>query len=239
MNAPASLRNPITPWENEIWTPDPALFKGETVFCVASGPSFTQGVADKLKGHRVIAVNSSAKLLPFADVLYFTDSGWYEMNRDFVKAWPGLIVSMSRAAKRELDDPKINFSGTPRVLRVRGIGAPPFPPRQNGKAMFPPLGSEGVQQGRNSGNTAVGVAIALGASRVALVGFDCRVVNGREHCHDEYLTLARDLELYNSEFLRAFDGWNEAALASDVGIINCTPGSAIKEFPFVELEEVL
>lgn len=243
MNAPANLRNPITPWENEIWTPEP-IFKGETVFCLASGPSLTQQTADKLKGCRVIVVNSSCLLAPWADILYFTDSGWYDgefedgsKRRDFVRDFPGLVVSMARLAKRELDDPVFRRP-VPRVLRIKGHGAPPYPPRWQGKPGFPPLGHREVQQGRNSGNTAVSLAIALGAVRVVLVGYDCRLVNGREHHHDEYKG-PRDLSLYDNEFKRAFDGWNEAALASGVEIVNCTPGSAITEFPFADLDEVL
>jgi hypothetical protein len=231
------LSNPIKPWEEIIWKPEP-IFNRESVFVVASGPSLTQEIANKLGGRRVIAVNSSAKLLPFADVLYFTDSGWYDTNREFVKAWPGLIVSMSRQAKRELDDPAVN-PGPPRVLRVKGIGDPNWPPRLPGmpkRLGFPPLGT--LWQGRNSGNTAVSLAIAMGATRVYLVAFDCRVVNGREHFHSEYKG-PRDLSLYDNEFKVAFNGWNEAALNSGVEIFNCTDGSAITEFPFIDLEDLL
>jgi hypothetical protein len=240
----AALENPIKPWENVIWTPEP-LFKSETVFCVASGPSLTQEIADKLKGRRVIVVNSSCHFAPWADVLYFTDSGWYDTHKGIVRDWPGLVVSMSRQAKRELDDPAVNTNSTPRVLRVKGYGDPSFPPRvrpPDGSLPkvpgFPPLGSPEIQQGRNSGNTAVSLAIALGAARVCLIGYDCRVVNGREHCHNDYKG-PRDLSLYENEFQKAFNGWNEAALASCVEILNCTHGSAITEFPFADLDEVL
>lgn len=236
MSAVVDLRNPITPWENEYWTPEP-LFKGETVFCVASGPSLTQEIADKLRGRRVIAVNSSCRFLPWADVLFFTDSGWYAERKELVRDWPGLVISMSRRAKRELDDPAMGRA-VPRVLRVKGVGDPNWPPRRLGVPCFPPLGSHEIQQGRNSGNTAVSLAIALGAACVPLVAYDCRLINGREHCHDEYKG-PRDLSLYDNEFKKAFNGWNEAALASGVKIINCTPGSAIMQFPFADLDEVL
>lgn len=244
MNAP-NLQNPIQPWENDYWTPEP-LFKGQTVFVVASGPSLTQEIAGRLKGRRVIVVNSSCTLMRWSDVhpldaplLYFTDSGWYADRRELVANWPGLVVSMARLAARELNAPGVpTYCGRPRILRVKGIGAPPFPPRVGGRPGFPPLGSPGVQQGRNSGNTAVALAIAMGAARVGLVGFDCRVVAGREHFHSEY-TGPRDLSLYDNEFKVAFDGWNEAAINSGVEILNLTDGSAITEFPFADLDEVL
>lgn len=242
MNAP-DLRNPIKPWENVLWTPEP-IFNGDTVFCMASGPSLTQEIADKVKGRRVIVINSSCHFAPWASVLYFTDSGWYASHKEIVRDWPGLVISMSRQAKRELDDP-VHQRSAPRVLRVKGCGDPDAPPRVRVAdgilpkvPGFPRLGSPEIQQGRNSGNTAVSLAIALGAARVVLLGYDCRVVNGREHCHNDYKG-PRDLSLYDNEFLRAFNGWNEAALASGVEILNCTPGSAITEFPFADLEDIL
>jgi hypothetical protein len=139
---------------------------------------------------------------------------------------------MSPRAKRELPD---------MVRRVKGIGDPSFPPRQCGRPSFPTLGSDGVQQGRNSGNTAVAVAIAMGASRVLLVGYDCRLVNGQEHFHtDESIYQGkRDLGLYDKEYRLAFRGWRDAAINSGVEILNCTPGSAIEEFPFADLDEAL
>jgi hypothetical protein len=246
------LHNPTRPWEFDFWTPQP-LFNGETVFCLASGPSLTKEDADKLKGRRVIVVNSSYLFAPWADVLFFTDNGWYEKHKDLVRDWPGLVVTMSKQAKRELDDPALKRT-TPRILRVKGCGDPDAQPRQRiadgvlpKVPKFPPIGSPEIQQGRNSGATAVSLAIAMGAAKVAMLGYDCRVVNGREHCHDEYGSRAvdgaaprgRDWSLYDNEFKRAFNGWNESALASGVSIVNCTDGSAITEFPFAKLEDVL
>lgn len=218
MNAQPATR------EFEYWTPEP-LFKGETVFCLASGPSLTPSIADRLRGRRVIAVNSSCMLAPWADVLYFTDSGWYEPRREIVANWAGLVISMSRTAKRELPD---------KVRRVQGIGDPTVPPGMS----FPLPGSPFIRQGRSSGHTAVALAIALGARRVVLLGYDMRVVDGREHCHGEY-TGPRDLDQYAREFVPAFNGWNADALRTGSEIVNATPLSAIQEFPFVNLDEIL
>lgn len=233
----AALRNPITPWENDIWRPE-MLFDGQTVVCIASGPSLTAETCETVRQARAagrcaaIVVNSSCRLAPWADVLFFTDSGWYEPRRDLVRDWAGLVVSMSRLAKRELPQ---------KVKRVKGCGDPSWPPRREGMPKcpgFPDPGGPYLHQGRNSGNTAVSLAIAMGARRVLMAGYDCRIVNGREHHHDEYKG-GRDATIYDLEFRHAFRGWNEAARHSGVEIINCTPGSAIEEFPFAVLEDVL
>lgn len=227
--------NPIKPWESEYWAPLP-LLRGEVVFCLASGPSLKVEDARKLVGRKVIVVNSSCYVAMEAGIeapiLYFTDSGWYSHRRDLVRDWPGLVVSMARLAKRELRD---------KVRRVKGFGSPCFPPRINGRPCFPPIGSPEIQQGRSSGHTAVSLAIAMGASHVVLLGYDMRIVAGQEHHHqgEPGYTGPRDLTLYEKEFAPGFEGWRAAAEASGVDVVNCTPDSAITEFRFSTLDEVL
>ena len=244
-----SLVNPIKPWENVIWTPE-MIYSGQTVICIASGPSLTIDIVRKCAGRPIIVVNSSSLLCKEAGIedatLFFTDSGWYDARKDLVRNWPGLVVTMSRQAARELNAPGEPLKdGRSRVLRIKGCGDPDAPPRVRVAPGvlpkvpgFPDLGSPEIQQGRSSGHTAVSLAIAMGAARVLLVGYDMRVVNGREHHHSEYKG-PRDLSIYQNEFQKAFNGWNEAALASGVEIFNCTPGSAVREFPFADLDEAL
>jgi hypothetical protein len=207
--------------ELEYWTPE-RIFEGETVFCLASGPSLTEEVCTRVRGRRSIAINSSAVLAPRASVLFFTDSSWYEQRRDLVANWAGLVISMSRTAKRELPD---------KVKRVRGEGDPQALPGFN-------RGQHVIQQGRSSGHTAISLAIALGAARVVLLGYDMRLVGGREHFHGEYKG-PRDIDIYERDFRPGFAGWNDAARAAGVEIVNATKDSALMEFPFMPLDEVL
>lgn len=209
--------------EYEFWPVEP-LYRGETIFCLASGPSLTAEVCERVRARRTIVVNTSCMLAPWGSVLFFTDSGWYEPRRDIVKNWPGEVMSMSRTAKRELPN---------KVKRIQGCGDPMFPPK------FPVPGSMPfVQQGRSSGHTAVSLAIGLGASRVVLLGYDMRIIDGREHHHSEY-TGPRDLNQYAREFVPAFNGWSAAAQKIGVTVQNATPDSAVTEFPFVSFDEVL
>lgn len=226
--------------DEDFWTPEP-LFRGQRVFVLASGPSLTPAVCEAVRGKRSIVVNSSCRAAPWADVLYFTDSGWFEHidsgrnlavfedgtpRRKVVEEWPGLVVSMSRRAKLALPN---------KVKRVKGEMRPDFPR----------IGSPVVRQGRSSGQTAIAVAIAMGAAEVVLLGFDMRLVGGREHHHDDYRGKPRDLGVYAGAFVPAFGGnpnmpgWNRAALDAGVTILNATPGSALTEFPMVDLAIVL
>lgn len=208
-----------TAWEQIIWTPEP-LFHGETVFCLASGPSLTQEIADKLRGRRVAVANSSVRFAPWADVWFFTDNNVFEDNRDLVAAFPGHVITFSRVAKREMPL---------KIKRVKGEWLP----------HFPPVGSEKIRQGRSTGHSMVSCMIACGAIQIVLCGYDMRVVDGREHHHDEYVGRPRDLDIYAREFVPGFDGWRAAAQRAGCDIVNATPGSAIQEFPFVDLDDVL
>ncbi len=222
--------------ELEYWPVEP-IFAGQTVFCLASGPSLTRDVAELVKGRPTVAVNSSASLAPWATVLYFTDCSWYEPRRQLVADWPGLVCTMCKTAKRELAD---------KVKLLQCVGDPDLP------CEFPPVGSGLVRQGRSSGHTAISLAIAMGAAVPVLLGYDCRVVDGREHCHDEYLVGGRrDYETekedprwnnkreYSTVFAPGYRGWNDAAARAGVSILNATPGSAITEFDQVDLADIV
>jgi hypothetical protein len=91
--------------------------------------------------------------------------------------------------------------------------------------------------GRTSGHTAISLAIAMGAVRVILLGYDMRRVDGRSHFHDEYGS--QDDKLFSHDFLVHFAGWNEAARRCGVTVINTTPGSALTEFPSGDLNDIL
>lgn len=214
--------NDQAPWINDFWTPEPWWW-GEQVFVLASGPSLTQSICDKVKGRKAIVVNLSFRLAPWAPVWFFTDSSIYERYRESVIVWAGEVVTMSKTAKRELHKA---------VKRVKGIGDPDI------ASPFPAVGSDHIRQGRSSGHTAVSLAVALGAAQVCLLGFDMRYVDGREHHHSEY-SGPRDPDLYAREFIPGFSGWDYAAKQAGSEIINCTPGSAITEFRFADLDEVL
>lgn len=226
--------------EEDFWTPEP-IFRGKRVFILASGPSLTPEVCEAVRGQPAIVVNSSCRAAPWADVLYFTDSGWFEHidngrnlalfedgtpRRKVVEEWPGLVVSMSRRAKLALPD---------KVKRVKGEMRPDFPR----------LGAAVIRQGRSSGQTAISLGIAMGAAEEVLLGFDMRVVDGREHHHDDYSGRPRDLTVYDAAFVPAFGGnpnmpgWNRAALSAGCTVLNATPGSALTEFPMVDLATVL
>jgi hypothetical protein len=155
-------------------------------------------------------------------VVYFTDADWFKgtgpdglKRSKSLERSQALLVTCSREAKRASPD---------RLKRVF---------LQTGR----PLGEPTLRMGRNSGQTAIALAAAFGAKRIVLLGFDMRFVNGRSHHHDSYK--ASDPKLYARDFIPHFAGWNAMAKAAKIQVLNATPGSALREFPMINIEEVL
>ncbi len=193
-------------------------FAGQTVFVCGSGPSLTADVADSLRGRPVVTVNSSMLLTPSADVLFFTDNSWFEPRMAAVAGFGGRVVTTNSHSAKAMPE---------KVERMPVAWMP----------SFAESGSGNLRQGRSSGQTAISLARTFGASRVVLCGFDMRFVGTQEHCHDDYSRVPEP-GLY-ATFVAAFAGWDADARTAGFEIVNATPGSALTEFPYVDLGDML
>ena len=79
------------------------LWRGQTVVCLASGPSLTPGdvATVQMSGHVVIAVNCTFRVAPWAAVLYAMDRGFWqhylpEIERTFSGARVGMHLMPAR-----------------------------------------------------------------------------------------------------------------------------------------------
>ncbi len=209
------------------------LYKGETVFLLGGGPSLSRRDLDLecLRDHRVIAINNSAYVAPWASILFFRDLKWYFANGEIVDNWKGTVVTSTKSDKYpdNIRVIKLLHSTSFVNLVVNGI--------QYGQTFK----YNAVRYGRSSGHIALSLAVSLGASRVVLLGYDCRIVNGRSHFHDkvENSGTAQTSVLYEKDFLPAWKGWNDYCTEAGTQVLNATPGSAIQEFPFMSLDEIL
>lgn len=95
-----------------------------------------------------------------------------------------------------------------------------------------------LRTGMNGGYQALGLAIAAGAARVVLVGYDMRFDNkGKSHWHGGH---AKDPShsdgVYRTMYRRYFE---ELKLPAGVQVLNCSPVSLIEAFPKVSIEAAL
>ena len=78
--------------------PVPHEWQGEPAFIVGGGPSVLGVDLEALRGRRVIVINSSIFVVPWADFLYFGDWRWYNEpeNQAAVASFAGRVVTVSR-----------------------------------------------------------------------------------------------------------------------------------------------
>jgi len=188
----------------------------DTFALLGGGPSLTvedvEYVRDKA---RVIAINETYTLAPWAFALYAADKKWIDWH-DGVSDFMGLKFSI------ESHDTTTRPGWT--VLRNTGyVGLETEP--------------KALRTGFNGGYQALGLAYHLGATRVLLLGFDMQAdVQGRYHWHPEH---PDGVVSPYAQFLAAFDSIVQPLADAGVEVINCTPGSALRCFPCMPLREAL
>lgn len=189
-----------------------------TIVCIAPGPSLTGEQCNKVRGRApAIVVNNAYQLAPWAQWLYACDQTWWDVYaQDVQRRFKGECWTYAKQAARQHGLNRIEI-------------APP-PQRFVGLSTTPGV----IHGGWNSGYQAINLALHFGAKRIVLIGYDLR----GSHFFGEYRhpTLARNE--------RRFDKWIEAFETIDpakygIEIINCTPASALRCFPTMDLDDGL
>lgn len=189
-------------------------------------PSLTQEVADLCCGLRVIVVNDAYRLMPWADVLYAADRQWWKVHEGapgFVgERWITRVGKFSEQTKEIVAKYGLNI--------INGV-------RESKFSTDPSHIYLGRQGTGNSGFQAVNLAHLFGARRIILCGFDMRVVGGLKHffgSHPKSLNPNQSFNAWVQSFAEAAQN-----MPDGLEIINATPGSALKCFPFMDLQEAV
>lgn len=208
---PTTTVSPPKPWSV------PRLWPGETVVIVGAGPSLTQEQIDCCRGRaRMICINRSHELAPWADWLHACDGRFWESYPDAYR-FPGIKTTLEPSAARD------------GVRLFKGSGDLGFD-----------SDSRHVRTGGNSGYQAACIAMHAGAGRIILIGMDCRAVDKRNHWHRRHIGKANDPGDNNYASWR--NNWRTLVAplrARKIEALNATPGSAIDCFPRSSLEEAL
>lgn len=193
----------------------------EIVVVVASGPS--AGKVDlsltQRPDVRVIAVNRSHELVPWADMLYGCDAQWWQ-SVNGMPDWPTLRVSQDKKAVAEYPEIK-------RVVSIRGC-------------QFVQMDRPGyILWGGNSGSQAINLAAQTGARRIVLCGFDMTLENGLHYFGKHEGKLSNPRELNVELWRRRTDSMGDYLLEHGFECFNCSPGSALRKWPQTTLESAL
>jgi hypothetical protein len=198
----------------------PALWVGETVVCLATGPSLTAADVDYCRGRaRVIAINDAVRLAPWADALYACDAVWWKWHAG-VPTFTGPKWSLEDRAWAS------HAARYPDVQRLANTG-------RMGLERVP----TGLRSGRNSGYQAINLAVHYGAARILLLGYDMQPGRGgKNHFFGEHpIRRASPYPLFRQHF----ESLKQPLAAAGIVVLNCTPGSALATFPHVPLRTAL
>lgn len=194
----------------------PHQWPGETVVCIASGPSLTDADVNLCRGRaRVIVVNDNYLKAPWADLLYACDFRWWDAHKG-VPGFAGEKWSIDRRAKEEYG-----------IRRIEGKNEPFF-------SMDPTR----IHNGRSSGFQAINLALLMGAAHVLLIGYDMQRTDGHAHWfgnHPAGLATTRDY----SNFIEAFNKTKKQVEKMGSPIVNCTRKTVLKCYPQMDLAEAL
>lgn len=197
------------------------MWPGATVAILASGPSMNADVCEqvRLAGVQSIAINNTFRLAPFADVLYAADARWWDVHRD---DHPKRGVGWRSFAGMKVTVMPTPHEGIHQLTESGATGFDDDPAR--------------LRTGHNSGYQAIHFAVHAGAARILLCGMDM----AGKHWHPEHEHPLRNNE--DSFFIRCLICFKDLAVElkkRNVEVWNCTPGSALKSFPSMDLADAL
>src|SRR5262245_44675 len=201
------------------WWPS---WEGETIAIIGSGPSAKKAGVELLQGRaKVIAINESWQLAPWADMVYGCDGTWWRLH-DGLKKFKGIKVSQDKDACNLYKD--INRIVVPDV--------------KSNDILMEPLGYVGA--GGNSGFQCLNLAVQFRPKLILLVGFDMRIDLG-EHWHPRhYPPLSNPHPNDNLPRWRAaLDKAHDCIRATGAEVINCSAVSLLKAYPKMTIEEAL
>lgn len=198
-----------------VYTKFAREWEGETGFLIVGGPSVREQNVELLRGRRVMVVNSSYQLVPWADFLFFADSRWYRAHQEKLKFWKGRIVTTSAVFNDR------------RLLKVRPVPS---------KALV--TQPDAVAFRHTSTQGALNILVHLGCKRIVLLGLDMRAASdGVTHHHKPHDWPQRPTCWQTQKLHLA--KMAEPLKALGVTVVNTSLKSLVDWWPKRSLEDVL
>lgn len=200
------------------WKPK-ANWKGQEVFVLGGGYSLKKRNFDwnLLKAERVVGCNDAFKLgVDICDICIFGDKRWFNYHKNELAKYKGTVITNAP------------FLANSTIPWIWFIG------RESKGLYADKLGWNG-----NTGASAINLAIVLGASKIYLLGYDMKLIDGRSNWHDEVVNKdavkPKAYERFRDQFRFVKTAWRKHF--SDREIINVTDDSALDIFPKVGFDE--
>jgi hypothetical protein len=196
-------------------------WRGECVAIIGAGPSAKAIDVDMLRGRiHAIAINESYRLAPWADIVYSCDLAWWRLHKG-LEEFAGLKLTHDLIACRTY--PALKH------IKIENVGSDDILTDQPSY----------VGAGGNSGFQAMNLAIQFGATGILLVGIDCNLEHG-PHWHGRHPYQMNNPAPSNVKRWRAaFDSVASKLHALGIDVVNCSPISALTNYPKMTVPEAL
>lgn len=202
------------------WALGALPWDGETVVCVAAGPSAKEADLELVRGRaKVIVINESWRLAPWADVLYACDPKWWKLRGPKPEEFAGLRVTQDLPYALEAKIKRVGLSHGKNEVLTETPGL--------------------LGWGYNSGFHALNMAVQAKAKRVILVGYDMSIARGA-HWHGRHeVGLSNPDAKAVERFRVTLDAQAERLKLLGVEVLNTSARSALVGFRKVDLREAL
>lgn len=198
------------------WFPD---WTGQTCIIIASGPSASTVDLSSVQGKvKVIAINESWRLAPWADILYSCDDAFWKTKKG-VPEFKGMKVSQDRRA-------------CARYSEIKYIPCD----RTSEDLIFDKYA---VGWGGNSGFHSINMAAHFNPKTIILVGFDMQLTGGI-HWHGRHPFHMNNPTAKNVDrWRRVVDAAAPVLKARGIHAVNLSHESALVNYPKMSLNEAL
>lgn len=200
----------------------PPLWEGERVFVIGGGTSVRSQNIEQLRGHRVVVINTSYEVAPFADLLFFADTRWWHAHREKLKSFKGMIATTSASLQSE-----------PRLLRLRKVR-----PLEHDEGLHTTPGHVIIQ--RTGLQAVFNILFHMRVKTIVLVGFDMqRDEQGKAHHHAPH---EWDVKPGNRTWdiqMKQLAIMVEPLRQAGIEVLNASPNSRLAFWPRVTLEDAI
>lgn len=204
---------------------------GDTVVIAAAGPSITQEQVDHARSKaRVVAINESWRLAPWADALYACDWQWWLERAPLGEDFAGLRIIGRKPSAGD----RVGLSPAERTVADLLLHAD--------VRVGPEMVWDGphIACGGNGAFQAVNLfARYSGVRRFVLLGVDCHSPGNHWHGRHTHRRAKHTNELGIKGWIRSWENAARDLPGRGVEVINCSPGSALTCFPILDMRDVL
>ena len=166
----------------------------------------------------MIAINTSFRRAPFADVLYGGDGRWWNVyGAEARRVAAGELWTADALAAQQYGLRAVHNADDPGLCLAPGK----------------------IHTGKNSGYAAMGLAFMWGAATIVLLGYDFQRTGGRSHWHGDHEGSLPNLSANLEGWVRRMVQLGADLRAHGVRVVNASRETAITCFPRAPIEDAL